>query len=372
MKLTKILFSFGTRPEVIKMAPLIHLFKKSKQFEIKVCNTGQHKDLISTLLNFFEIVPDYDLKIMKSSKGLNQTVSLIVSKAEKVFEEFSPDYVFVHGDTTSSFAISLACFHQKIKVVHIEAGLRSHNFNAPFPEEMNRVLTSKIAELHFCPTPKAKENLILEKIEPNRIFVTGNTVVDSIIKTSKNKNLKLPLYLQSKIKNKRIILFTGHRRENFGEPFIRIFEALNEISSIFDDVIVIFPVHPNPKIKDFANSYFKSKNSILIIPPLDYPEFTQLIKASTLIISDSGGIQEEAPSFGIPVLVTREVTERMEGVEVGTSVLVGSNKKKIVSIAKKLLGESNYHLKFKKIKNPYGDGSASERILNYFIRYNEN
>ena len=367
MRLPKILFSFGTRPEVIKMAPLIDVFKKSKQFDIRVCNTGQHEDLINSLLEYFEIIPDYDLKIMKDSKSLNQTASLIIEKSEKVLNDFNPDYVFVHGDTTSSFAVGLAAFHLQIKVVHIEAGLRSHNFEAPFPEEMNRVLTSKTALLHFCPTEIAKKNLINENINPSKIIVTGNTVVDSVLKTSKNSKTTLSKNIQSSINGKRVVLFTGHRRENFGKPFEQIFEALNEITSNFDDVIVVYPVHPNPKIKSLASSFFKSHNSILIIPPLDYAEFTHLVKASFIIISDSGGIQEEAPSFGVPVLVTREVTERMEGVIAGTSILVGSDKDKIVSITSKLLSEPSFYSSFKSLKNPYGDGRASERILNYFI-----
>ena len=371
MRLPKILFSFGTRPEVIKMAPLIDVFKKSKQFDIRVCNTGQHEDLINSLLEYFEIIPDYDLKIMRDSKSLNQTASLIIEKSEKVLNDFNPDYVFVHGDTTSSFAVGLAAFHLQIKVVHIEAGLRSHNFEAPFPEEMNRVLTSKTASLHFCPTEIAKENLINENINPSKIIVTGNTVVDSVLKTSKNSKTKLSKNIQSSINGKRVVLFTGHRRENFGKPFEQIFEALNEITSNFDDVIVVYPVHPNPKIKSLASSYFKSHNSILIISPLDYAEFTHLVKASFIIISDSGGIQEEAPSFGIPVLVTREVTERMEGVIAGTSILVGSDKDKITSVTSKLLSEPSFYSSFNS-KNPFGDGRASERILNYFIEQNEN
>ena len=371
MRKTKILFSFGTRPEVIKMAPLINLFKENKNFEIKVCNTGQHEDLIDSLMEYFGIVPDYNLKIMKLSKSLNQTLSLIIWKIDEVLIDFSPDYIFIHGDTTSSFAAGLAGFHHKTKVVHVEAGLRSHNYQAPFPEEMNRVLSSKTASLHFSPTPSAKENLLNENIDPSKIIVTGNTVVDAVLSTSTDHNIQLPKSLQEKIKGKRIILFTGHRRENFGAPFEGIFQALNEIALKFEDVIIVYPVHPNPKIKQAANNYFNSKDSILITSPLDYPEFTYLMKTSTIIISDSGGIQEEAPSLGVPVLVTREVTERMEGILAGTSILVGSDKEKIVSVTTKLLREPSFYDSFKSVENPYGDGHSSKRILNYFLN-NEN
>jgi UDP-N-acetylglucosamine 2-epimerase (non-hydrolysing) len=368
MRKTKILFSFGTRPEVIKMAPLIKLFKENKNFQIKVCNTGQHVDLIDSLMEYFGIFPDYNLKIMKLSKSLNQTLSLIIWKIEEVLIDFSPDYIFVHGDTTSSFAAGLAGFNCKTKVVHIEAGLRSHNYEAPFPEEMNRVLSSKIASLHFSPTKAARENLIKENIDAKKIIVTGNTVVDAVLSTSIDPDIELSKPMQEKIKGKRIILFTGHRRENFGAPFVRIFQALNEITLKFDDVIIVFPVHPNPKIKQAAKNYFKSKDSILLISPLDYPEFVYLMKISHIIISDSGGIQEEAPSLGIPVLVTREVTERMEGILAGTSILVGSDKEKIVSITSKLLSDASFYDSFKSIENPYGDGSSSKNILNYFIK----
>lgn len=362
----KILFSFGTRPELIKLAPLIKIFKKENYFLTKVCNTGQHFELVNSLLDYFKIFPDFDLEIMKSSKSLNQTSSLIIEKAEKVLLQYSPEYVFVHGDTTSSFAVGLAAFHLNIKVIHVEAGLRSKNLSAPFPEELNRVLTSKIAFMHYCPTEIAKKNLLNENIDPDKIILTGNTVVDSVVQTSKDRTISLPKKLQRRIEGKKIILFTGHRRENFGEPFEQIFKALDQITNEIGNTIVVFPVHPNPKVKKNAKRFFRSSDSILITDPLDYPEFTQLMMRSSLIISDSGGIQEEAPSFGIPVLVTREVTERMEGILAGTSILVGSDKRKIVSNALKILrGQNQKNIQPSKI-NPYGDGKSSEKILDHF------
>jgi len=362
----KILFLFGTRPEAIKMAPLIKTFSSDSNYEVKVGVTAQHREMLDQVLGFFKISVDYDLNIMKPNQSLYElSANLILKITEDILNKEDFDYVFVQGDTSTVLAGALASFYKKIKVVHIEAGLRSFDLYSPFPEEMNRVLTSKIATFHFCPTQNSALNLKNENITKN-VYVVGNTVIDALftgIDVIKNSSENLFLDQYSDIDfSKKIILVTCHRRENFGKPFEEICDALLEISNSFEnDIIIVYPVHLNPNIKEIAHTKLIGKN-IKLIAPLDYPNLIWMMNRSNIILTDSGGIQEEAPSLGKPVLVLREVTERMEGVDSGTAILVGSNKEKIVFETNKLLTDPDYYLKISKANNPYGDGTTSQKI----------
>lgn len=362
----KVLFLFGTRPEAIKMAPLIDCFSTDENFSVKVGITAQHREMLDQVISFFKIKVDYDLNIMKANQTLHELTSKLISNiTDEILAKEEFDFIFVQGDTTTVLAASLAAFYKKIKIVHIEAGLRSHDMLSPFPEEMNRVLTSKIASYHFCPTENSKQNLIDENITKN-VYVVGNTVIDALLsglkkieKSDENDLLKKYSALDF---TKKIVLVTCHRRENFGTPFQDICEALLEIASTYkESVEIVYPVHLNPNIKEVANKKLVASN-IKLIEPLEYPELIWMMNKSTIILTDSGGIQEEAPSLGKPVLVMRTVTERMEGVDSGTALLVGSNKEKIVFETKKLLENENYYSSISKISNPYGDGSTSQRI----------
>lgn len=362
----KILFLFGTRPEAIKMAPLVKTFCLDSNFIVKVGVTAQHREMLDQVLDFFKIKVDYDLNIMKSNQSLHElTSSLILKITEDILNKEDFDYVFVQGDTTTVLAGALASFYKKIKIIHIEAGLRSHDIYSPFPEEMNRILTSKIANIHFCPTQTAAENLRREDLKKN-VFIVGNTVIDALllgldeIKNSSESNL---INKYSNIDfNKKIILVTCHRRENFGKPFEEICDALLEISDSFKETIqIVYPVHLNPNVMKIAHDKLTREN-IKLISPLDYPDLIWMMNRSNIILTDSGGIQEEAPSLGKPVLVLREITERMEGVDAGTAILVGSDKEKIKSETIKLLTDDLYYLKISKANNPYGDGTTSKKI----------
>lgn len=361
----KVLFLFGTRPEAIKMAPLIACFSSDKNFTVKVGVTAQHREMLDQVLSFFEIPVDYDLNVMKPNQTLHGLTSNLISRiTDDILLKEHFDLVFVQGDTTTVLAGALAAFYQKIKIVHIEAGLRSNDMLSPFPEEMNRVLTSKIASFHFCPTESSKENL--EKVEiKNNVYVVGNTVIDALLmglnKIDSNKEEALFAKFDFIDFSKKLILVTCHRRENFGKPFEEICDALLEISSQFKDVEIVYPVHLNPNIKEVASKKLIADN-IKLITPLDYPELIWMMNKSNIIITDSGGIQEEAPSLGKPVLVLREVTERMEGVDAGTAILVGSDKSKIILETKKLLEDQNYYSKIATASNPYGDGTTSKKI----------
>ena len=363
----KILFLFGTRPEAIKMAPLIKSFSFNKNYIVKVGVTAQHREMLDQVIDFFDIKVDYDLNIMKPNQTLHQLTSDLISKiTEDILLKDNFDFVFVQGDTTTVLAASLASFYQKIKIIHIEAGLRSFDLQSPFPEEMNRVLTSKIASYHFCPTDSAKQNLNNEGIISN-VFVVGNTVIDSLFIGLKKLQSSTELALAEKFKNidfnKKIILVTCHRRENFGQPFKNICASITEIARNNKNTVeIVYPVHLNPNIKDVANKMLTEPN-IRLIAPLDYPELIWIMNKSYLILTDSGGIQEEAPSLGKPVLVLRTVTERNEGVTAGTAVLVGSNKDLIINEVQKLLTDNDYYDSISEISNPYGDGKTSERIV---------
>ena len=365
MRSKKILFVFGTRPEAIKLAPLIQKLNKEEDFVVKICVTAQHRIMLDQVLRFFSIVPDYDLNIMQENQSLFYITTEALIKIENVLDVFQPDLVIVQGDTSTTLVASLAAFYKKIKVAHVEAGLRSFNKFSPFPEEMNRVLTSRLTDFHFAPTQRAMKNLLKEGIKEN-IWVVGNTAIDALFLTlnliERSKNNFERSYFGFLNPNKKIILVTTHRRENFGEPLFNICSALKEIVRKFDNVEVVFPVHPNPNVKDTVYSLLSKENGIKLIPPLEYPYFTWLMKKAYIILTDSGGIQEEAPSLGKPVLVLRNVTERVEGIEAGTAKLVGTDKNKILEAVEELLLDREAYDKMSKAVNPYGDGKASFRI----------
>jgi UDP-N-acetylglucosamine 2-epimerase (non-hydrolysing) len=365
-----ILFLFGTRPEAIKLAPVIIEFKKRKHCTIKIGVTAQHREMLDQVLSFFEIVPDYDLNIMVPKQDLAQLTANLIDKITTdilLNEQF--DLVVVQGDSTSAMAGALAAFYQKIKVIHIEAGLRSGNFQAPFPEEMNRVMTSKIAEYHFCPTTENAQNLHKENITKN-VSVVGNTVVDALMYANeKLKNMNQSLFhehFNTIDFSKKIILFTCHRRENFGEPFLHICKAVNEIAKKNEDFEIVFPLHLNPNVKDNAHKNLNEKN-IKIIAPADYHHMIWLMNQSYLILTDSGGLQEEAACLNKPVLVLREVTERKEGIDAGLAKLVGYNTLNIITETQKLISDTSHYSSMIKAKNPYGDGHSSARIADLLL-----
>lgn len=369
----KILFLFGTRPEAIKMAPLIKTFQNSEKFDVKVGVTAQHRQMLDQVLDFFDIQPDYDLNIMRPNQTLHQlTADLISRVTDEILLKEKFDLVFVQGDTTTVLAGALASFYQKIDIAHLEAGLRSEDIYSPFPEEMNRVLVSRISKFHFCPTPKSVNNIKIENLKEN-IYEVGNTVIDALLLgVEKVNNLNQQLF-EDKFPNvdfsKKIILVTAHRRENFGEPFVSICESIQEIATKYsEEVQIVYPVHLNPNIKDNAHKYLKAPN-IHLIEPLDYPFLIWLMNKSYLVLTDSGGIQEEAPSLGKPVLVLREVTERSEGVDVGTTQLVGTNKNLIVNETIKLIEDNEHYIKIANTHNPYGDGTTSKQILKIIEEY---
>lgn len=366
----KLLFVFGTRPEAIKMAPIIHEAKKHPAiFEVVICVTGQHKEMLQHVMDFFELKADIDLALMKPNQTLFDITADALRGLEKVLTEQQPDLVLVQGDTTTAFAGALAAYYKKIKVAHIEAGLRSFDKYAPFPEEMNRKMAGVIADYHFPPTANAAENLQKENITEN-IFVTGNTVIDALLwaveKTRTNNSYgNLFPFLDH---SKKVILVTGHRRENFGQPFENICDALSYISGKYPDVQIVYPVHLNPNVQNIVREKLSDKSNVFLIDPLDYPHLVWLMDKSNFVITDSGGIQEEAPSLGKPVLVMREVTERMEGVTAGTALLVGTSKEKIITEAEKLLTDTAHYQQMAKAVNPYGDGSSAAQIINALIK----
>lgn len=349
-----LLFFIGTRPEGIKMAPLINTFKQAL-FTTKVCNTGQHKELLDQTLSFFDIKPDFDLAVMSPNQSLEKLTSRLIISISELLDLEKPDLIFVHGDTTTCFASALCAFYKKIPIAHIEAGLRTNNKFSPFPEEINRVIVSKLADFHFAPTELAKNNLLKDGVDSKKIFVTGNTVIDALFDTVKQNKTKDDL--------EKLILITGHRRENFGSGFKYIFSAIRNLANKYKNYNFVYPVHPNPNVKEIAKEYFFELTNVNLIPPVDYPEFVSLMKNSYLIITDSGGIQEEAPSLFKPVIVTRDTTERPEAVQSGTVLLVGNNTQKIEDTVSKLIDNKDYYNSFKRLKNPYGDGNASRRIL---------
>ncbi len=367
----KILTVFGTRPEAIKMAPVARVLYADPAIEHKVCVTAQHREMLDQVMEFFELRPDYDLNLMKPNQTLQGLTSEILLHLDEVLTDFNPDYVLVHGDTTTTFVSALAAFYRHIRVGHVEAGLRTYNKWAPFPEEMNRQLTGRLTDIHFAPTQRARQNLLRENVPDGQILVTGNTVIDSLMWASeKLKNYSDPEieYLRNEVidPGKKIILVTGHRRENFGEGFLQICQALKQIAQAHPEVQIIYPVHLNPNVRKPVFDLLGDVDNISLIEPLSYPAFVWLMNRSFMIITDSGGIQEEAPSLGKPVLVMRETTERPEAVEAGTVKLVGTDVEKIVAYTEQILSEGPLYHQMKKAHNPYGDGRAAQRIWEYF------
>ena len=373
----KILVIFGTRPEAIKMAPLVKEFEMAKEFEIKVCVTGQHRQMLDQVLDLFNISPDFDLNLMKAGQSLSELTCNILNGLDGVFAEYTPDWVLVHGDTTTTMGASLAAFYRKISIAHVEAGLRTRNIYSPWPEEANRQITSRLAKVHFAPTNQAKNNLLAENIQNERIDVTGNTVIDALLSVSNiiDNDKKLSLLFDSNFdyidRKKKLLLVTGHRRENFGDGFESICRALKEIA-LDENVQIVYPVHLNPNVQDPVNRILGGIKNIFLIPPLDYLPFVYLMKNCYLILTDSGGIQEEAPSLGKPVLVMRETTERPEAVAAGTVVLVGTDAKRICAEVRHLLNNSDSYSTMTHAHNPYGDGLASKRIRKFFESENKN
>lgn len=366
---------FGTRPEAIKMAPLCHKLKKEKYIETVICVTAQHREMLDQVLSIFKLNPDIDLNVMKKGQDLYDVTSNILLKMRDILRKENPDLVLVHGDTTTTFATSLACFYMGIKVGHVEAGLRTYDIKAPYPEEYNRQSTSIIADYHFAPTDLSKQNLLLEGKNKENIIVTGNTVIDALhlvlkkIDNDKRKsevlNLRLNKSLSFDWKANQFVLITGHRRENFGKGFFDICNAIKELALKNLDTHFIYPVHLNPNVQEPVNEILKDLNNVWLIDPLEYEEFVYLLKFSHLVLTDSGGIQEEAPSLGKPVLVMRNVTERPEAVKAGTVKLVGSSKNNIISNINSLLNDKDLYTKMSKAHNPYGDGLASDRIVKF-------
>lgn len=374
------LIIFGTRPEAIKMAPLVKEFKKNNHiFNTKVCITAQHREMLDQVLDFFGIEPDYDMDLMKPNQNLYGLTADIITGLKPILEEFKPDFVYVHGDTTTTMASSIASFYSGAQVCHVEAGLRTFNKRSPFPEEVNRSVAGSICDYHFAPTKVSQENLLNENIKPPQILITGNTVIDAL-KYSVDKvvspdyNDPEILSLGNKIdSSKKLILVTGHRRENHGDGFIRICSALAEIAKKHPDVQIVYPVHLNPNVQKPVYELLSGIENVLLIEPLSYPAFVWLMEQSYFIITDSGGVQEEAPSLGKPVLVMRDTTERPEAVDAGTVILVGTDKDKIITEADNLLENREAYTKMSELHNPYGDGQACERIVGFIkdLRGNE-
>lgn len=373
----KILIVFGTRPEAIKMAPLVKEFQKyTDTFETKVCVTAQHREMLDQVLDLFEITPDYDLDIMKPGQDLYDVTSNVLLGMKIVLSEFKPDVVFVHGDTSTTFSAALAAFYQQISVAHIEAGLRTGDIYSPWPEEANRQLTTQITRYHFAPTPTSKDNLLKENVQENSIVVTGNTVIDALFlaleKIKNNSKLEQEIIRiisssinnsKFNIKNSKFILVTGHRRENHGQGFIDICTALKEIALGNPDIDIVYPVHLNPNVQKPVKKMLSNIANIYLIEPLQYEEFIYMMDKSYFIITDSGGVQEEAPSLGKPVLVMRDTTERPEALDAGTVKLVGTDTQLIIKEAQELIDNKHSYDKMSKAHNPYGDGNACEKII---------
>jgi len=377
----KALIVFGTRPEAIKMAPLVkELQKHSDEVDTKVCVTAQHREMLDQVLSLFEIVPDYDLNIMKADQDLYDITSNVLLGMRSVLREFQPDIVLVHGDTTTTMATSLAAFYEKTNIMHVEAGLRTGDLYSPWPEEANRSLTGVLSSFNFCPTEISKQNLLREGVSESNILVTGNTVVDALfwmkkrLETMTDQKLNVEEIISLAGFNfeptRKVVLITGHRRENHGRGFQQICLAIKELAENFTTVDFVYPVHPNPKVKLPVNNLLGGIANVYLIKPLDYLPFVYIMMNSTVILTDSGGIQEEAPSLGKPVLVMRETTERPEAVAAGTIKLVGANKENIVREITNLLEDSVEYDKMAKAKNPYGDGLASQRIVKSLLSYN--
>ena len=379
----KVMLVFGTRPEAIKMAPLVKKFQQSpEEFKTVVCVTGQHREMLDQVLEIFEIKPDYDLNIMKQGQDLYDVTARVLTGMRDVLKEVKPDVVLVHGDTTTSTAAALAAFYQQIPVGHVEAGLRTHNIYSPWPEEMNRQITGRIAEYNFAPTPLSQSNLVAEKAH-GKIFVTGNTVIDALymivdklrsdntLATQQKTILANAGYDIDRLKDgRKLVLITGHRRENFGDGFIRMVTAMKDLSEKYPNVDFVYPMHLNPNVRKPIHEVFGenlTRPNFFFIEPLQYLEFVYLMEKSTIVLTDSGGIQEEAPGLGKPVLVMRDTTERPEALEAGTVKLVGTDYDKIISEVSRLIDDDSYYQQMSHAVNPYGDGKACSRILDALL-----
>lgn len=374
----KILVVIGTRPEAVKMAPLIKsLQDNTSSFNVKVCVTAQHRQMLDQVLDMFNIHPDYDLNIMKPNQDLFDITSNVLLGLRNILNDFEPDVVLVHGDTTTTLTASLAAYYKRISVGHVEAGLRTGNIYSPWPEEINRKIAGSIARFHFAPTERAKNNLLREGVSESSIYITGNTVIDALLFMSDkiNSTVEMKNKIIENISKKgfninserRIILVTGHRRENFGQGFIEICQALKQIALLHSDVDIIYPVHLNPNVKNIVSDTLKDISNIYLLDPLEYDTFILLLSKCHIVLTDSGGVQEEAPSFGKPVLVMRDITERPEAIDAGCVKLVGTNKEKIIKEIGNLLDNSEEYLKMSKVVNPYGDGKSSDRIIQILI-----
>ncbi|MFN1835193.1 non-hydrolyzing UDP-N-acetylglucosamine 2-epimerase [Balneola sp. MJW-20] len=370
MSKTKLLFVIGTRPEAIKLAPVIRALRfHSDYFETRICATAQHREMLDQVMNFFDLRADFDLDLMVPGQDLFGLTNRILRGLQSVIPKIKPDWVVVQGDTTTSFAASLAAFYSKVPVAHVEAGLRTFDKSSPYPEEMNRQLISRIADLHFAPTENNRENLVKENIDERKIYVTGNTVIDALLhcrdKADHSHSTGMRHLREILDDDKKLILITGHRRENFGRGFEQICDALYRLA-MRDDIQIIYPVHLNPNVQQPVFDRLGDVENIHLIEPLDYPSFVWLMDKSHLVLTDSGGIQEEAPSLGKPVIVMREITERTEAVEAGTVLLAGTDTEKIVSETTKLLDDDDLYQAMSKRVNPYGDGNASDKIVKAF------
>lgn len=380
MNINKVLIVFGTRPEAIKMAPLVKEFQKHKErFETWVCVTGQHREMLDQVLQIFDIVPDFDLNIMKQEQDLYDITCRVLLGMKDTLKQVKPDLVLIHGDTTTSTATALAAFYQQIPVGHIEAGLRTHNIYSPFPEEINRQITGRITSWHFSPTPLSRQNLLLENVASNRIFVTGNTVIDALqmVVNKIRSSDKLQVELQAELQERgydltrlngqrKLVLITGHRRENFGEGFIRMCNAIKTLSETYPDVDFVYPMHLNTNVRKPIKEVFGNPApNMFFMEPLEYLPFVFLMEKSYFVLTDSGGIQEEAPGLGKPVLVMRDTTERPEAVDAGTVQLVGTDFERIVTFSSKLLNDRTFYRQMGHAVNPYGDGHACKRIVDY-------
>lgn len=366
MKKIKVMSIFGTRPEAIKMAPLVKELERRKEIESIVCVTAQHRQMLDQVLKTFDIKPDYDLDIMKQGQTLSDITSRVLLGLENVIKEVKPDIVLVHGDTTTTFAGALAAFYNQVAIGHVEAGLRTNNKYSPYPEEMNRQMVDCMADMYFAPTKLSKQNLLDENIEEDKIYVTGNTAIDAMSTTVQEN------YTHSELdwvkESERLILVTAHRRENLGNPMRDIFKAIRKIVDEFTDVKVLYPIHLNPRVREVAHEIFDGCDRVKLIEPLEVFDFHNFINKCYLIMSDSGGVQEEAPSLGKPVLVLRDTTERPEGIDAGTLKLVGTNEDNIYKETKFLLTDKSEYNRMSKASNPYGDGHASEKIVDAIIK----
>jgi len=371
----KIMTIFGTRPEAIKMAPLVLALNENPTIESRICVTGQHREMLDQVLNLFEITPDYDLNIMKSGQTLSEVTSRMVMKLQPIVDSYQPDIILVHGDTSTTFCAALTAYYNQIAVGHVEAGLRTGNIYSPWPEEGNRKLVSCLANLNFAPTEKSMANLLGEGVDPERVYVTGNTVIDALLLMERKINSSK--LLSSKLRNsfpmisddRKIVLITGHRRENFGGGFERICESIKRLAEKNKNVDFVYPVHLNPKVQNPVNKLLSNHQNIHLIEPQGYLEFVYLMTQSHIILTDSGGIQEEAPALGKPVLVMRDTTERPEAISAGTVQLVGTEVEKIVNGVESLLTDSALYEKMSRAHNPYGDGNSVKRIIEILVQY---